>query len=261
MTSATLDAPPAMSGQPVITTSWDDGHLLDFRLAEMLGAHNLRATFYIPRQADTGTMSESQVRQLSGQFEIGAHTLNHVFLDRVSDEQARTEIRDSKKWVEDVTGKPCTIFCPPAGKFAQKHLEMVREAQYTGLRSVEFFSFDRPRNARGLWIMPTTIQANPNGFLSYARNIARRMALRNLWTYVRYGHSTNWESLTRSLLAAFKDRGGVFHLWGHSWELQEHRQWARLAEILRILQTQPMASQSNGDIVADCNNARFPVHV
>ena len=30
-------------------------------------------------------------------------------------------------------------------------------------------------------------------------------------------------------------RGGVFHLWGHSWELQEAGQWQRLADVFRIM--------------------------
>jgi hypothetical protein len=29
--------------------------------------------------------------------------------------------------------------------------------------------------------------------------------------------------------------GGVFHLWGHSWELQETGQWQRLDELLRFM--------------------------
>ena len=33
----------------IITTSWDDGHPLDFKLAELLNKYNLKGTFYIPR--------------------------------------------------------------------------------------------------------------------------------------------------------------------------------------------------------------------
>ena len=31
------------------------------------------------------------------------------------------------------------------------------------------------------------------------------------------------------------EEGGVFHLWGHSWELEQTGQWARLEEVLRHL--------------------------
>jgi hypothetical protein len=36
--------------------------------------------------------------------------------------------------------------------------------------------------------------------------------------------------LTRTL-----QRGGVFHLWGHSWELQQAGQWQRLEEVFRLM--------------------------
>src|SRR5215469_6765595 len=100
-----------------ITTSWDDGHPLDLRLADLLRRHNISATFYIPRSAPHGVLNEAQIRELSESFEIGAHTLDHVFLTEVDDARASRQIRDSKAWLEDVTGRPCTMFCPPAGKY------------------------------------------------------------------------------------------------------------------------------------------------
>src|SRR5687768_14224449 len=101
--------------ETIITTSWDDGHPLDLRIAEMLTRYGLTGTFYIPRSISTGVMSDVQLRDLSTQFEIGAHTLNHVFLTDTDSATARDEISGSKKWVEDTTGRPCTVFCPPAG--------------------------------------------------------------------------------------------------------------------------------------------------
>jgi len=241
-----------MSLQATITTSWDDGHPLDYRLAEMLVANNLRATFYIPRTSQNQTMPAAQVRELSNHFEIGAHTVDHVFLDTATDQQAEAQIRDSKAWVEDATGKPCPMFCPPAGKFNNNHLRMMEEAGYEGVRSVEFFSFDAPRKEGRLLMMPTTLQANPNGLLSYARNIARRMAWRNLWLYIRHGHSGDWQTLAISLLNAFHQQGGVFHLWGHSWELEEQCQWDRLAHVLKLLGECARECQAltNGEICA-----------
>ena len=45
-----------MNPHAFMTTSWDDGHPLDYRIAEMLQEYGLRGTFYIPKQASTGTM-------------------------------------------------------------------------------------------------------------------------------------------------------------------------------------------------------------
>ncbi|MEJ7640411.1 MAG: hypothetical protein WKF75_21195 [Singulisphaera sp.] len=90
---------------------------------------------------------------------------------------------------------------------------------------------DFPRPTAGLWLMPTTLQAHPHGLAGYARNIARRAAFSNLWLYILHGRSVDWVELARSLLSEAHTRGGVFHLWGHSWELQEEGQWRRLEDV------------------------------
>lgn len=236
-----------------INTSWDDGHPLDLRLAQMLADNDLAATFYIPRKSQKETLSAEQIRELSARFEIGAHTMNHVYLDSCPPEQARQEISDSKKWVEDVTGKPCTMFCPPAGKFTRLHLRMIEEAGFAGARTVELFSTTLPRRLGRLRVMPTSIQAHSHGTSAYLRNIARRRAMANLWLYIRYGASGDWTAAARHLVDHCSQRGGVFHLWGHSWEIDRHEQWRRLESVFRYLKqlSALMPSLTNGQL---CSN-------
>ena len=218
-----------------ITTSWDDGHVLDFRIADLLNKHGLHGTFYIPRNASTGVMSESKARELSATFEIGAHTMEHVFLDTVDNAIAQREILNSKSWVEQVTGKACPMFCPPGGKFSSVHVKQVRASGFLGLRSVELLSLSWPRKHGELLIMPTTLQAHPHRLGAYARNVLKRRAWGNCWSYVLRGDTTQWEKLTQSLLDHALKHGGVFHLWGHSWELEQHSQWERLDNVLRVI--------------------------
>lgn len=63
-------------------------------------------------------------------------------------------------------------------------------------------SRSRPRpDASGLRVLPTTLQAHPNGRLAYARNLAKRRALRNLWLYVMHGTcGGDWVALARRRL-------------------------------------------------------------
>jgi hypothetical protein len=224
-----------MAATATITTSWDDGHPLDFRVAALLAKYGIRGTFYVPMTAPTGTMREAQVRELSCSFEIGAHTVHHVDLTRATEQDARQEIFDGKAWLEDSTGLPCSMFCPPFGRYSSEHLELIRQAGFRGLRSVELLSLDFPRSQGGVLIQPTTIQAHPHGFSAYVRNMLRRRAWRNLWLYVCHGRSADWPKLVHSLFSQVLKRGGVFHLWGHSWELEETGHWQRLEEVLRFL--------------------------
>jgi len=242
-----------------ITTSWDDGHPHDFRIAEMLARHGLPGTFYIPREIPSGAMSEAQVRELSKSFEIGAHTLHHVDLYDTGDPTARQEIAGSKAWVEDVTGQPCPMFCPPRGHFRPAHRLMCEEAGYLGLRTVEFMSLDLPRPAGALRIMPTTLQAFPHGPVRYLRNFAKRFAPRNLALYVLRGRG-NWEQAADRLLSHTLARGGVFHLWGHSWEIEEANLWEPLDRVLALMgqYAKQAATPTNGALCAPATIAASP---
>ena len=63
-----------------IVTSWDDGHPLDLRIAELLTRFGLTGTFYIARDYLDERITEAQIKALSCQHEIGAHTLTHPVL-------------------------------------------------------------------------------------------------------------------------------------------------------------------------------------
>jgi len=67
--------------------------------------------------------------QAAGQ-EIGAHTLTHVNLAEVPLEQARAEIFDSKKIIEDLTGRKVRHFCYPYGGCNEAVRDFVVEAGY-----------------------------------------------------------------------------------------------------------------------------------
>jgi hypothetical protein len=127
------------------------------------------------------------------------------------------------------------MFCPPLGRFTSAHLHMIQSAGFAGLRTVELLSMDLPRQIHGLRLMPTTLQAHNHGRLAYTRNIVRRLAIRNLWPQIMGRNSSDWSQLARSLAEVVNKRGGVFHLWGHSWEVQQNGQWERLEEVLRML--------------------------
>jgi peptidoglycan/xylan/chitin deacetylase (PgdA/CDA1 family) len=81
-------------------------------------------------------MSSDQVTELlhSG-MEIGAHTVNHPILANLPDDRAYAEIRDSKQELENLTGRPVTLFAYPNGKpgtdYLPSHVRMARELKFT----------------------------------------------------------------------------------------------------------------------------------
>jgi peptidoglycan/xylan/chitin deacetylase (PgdA/CDA1 family) len=62
-------------------------------------------------------MDWSQARRLADAgFEVGAHTVNHAILSRLSEQDARTEVLASRDAVIAGTGRCCPVFCYPNGK-------------------------------------------------------------------------------------------------------------------------------------------------
>jgi glycosyltransferase involved in cell wall biosynthesis/peptidoglycan/xylan/chitin deacetylase (PgdA/CDA1 family) len=218
-----------------ITTSWDDGHPLDLRIAELLAKHGLRGTFYVPLENTRSTLSAAQIRDLSSAFEVGAHTLHHLVLTTLPSDRARAEIFQSKTGLEEITGKPCKVFCFPKGRYANAHVEMLGEAGFTGARTIELLSFNRPRAEHGIAIMPTTLQACPHPTFTYVRNAAKRFRFKAVGSLLLHSHGTDWAATAVALLNHAQKSGGVFHLWGHSWEIEEYQQWQALDRVFAAM--------------------------
>jgi hypothetical protein len=83
--------------------------------------------------------------------------------------------------------------------------------------------------------MPTTLQVYPHGTGTYLRNAARRWRLGNVATYLAHARGAALPRAAEELVAAAIERGGVFHLWGHSWEIEEGGLWGALDGILAAL--------------------------
>lgn len=86
----------------------------------------------------TPLMSLSEMRQWaqSGQ-EVGSHTLNHVHLPALSDEQARTEIHASRQALSAKIDQEVTSFCYPFGEYAAQHCKMAKDAGYLNATTTE----------------------------------------------------------------------------------------------------------------------------
>ncbi|MGH1571177.1 polysaccharide deacetylase family protein [Methylobacterium sp. P31] len=235
----------------IVTTSWDDGDPADLRIADLLEKYGLSGTFYIPRSAPNVTLSPAQIRGLSSRFEIGAHTLDHVVLTRTDEETARSEIVQSKAWIEDVTGSACVMFCPPQGRFKKEHVRMVGQAGYLGMRTVELFSTERPRRSGGIFVMPTSMQVFPHRHTAIMRNLVKRYSFVNLLRYFCLYSSGEWLRTAEAFIRHVSAGGGLFHIWGHSWEIEQLNLWSRLEELLSFISSWSgsCSSATNGDCV------------
>jgi peptidoglycan-N-acetylglucosamine deacetylase len=221
-----------MKQQAVMTTSWDDGHPLDLRVAELLAKYGLTGTFYVPLNNSRPVLPARQIQQLAEAFEVGAHTVHHATLTEVSDTAAAAEIRESKQKLEEISERPCEAFCFPKGRFRRAHVEMVRGAGFRCARTVELLSTGFPEPVAGIDLIPATVQACTHTWTAYGKNCAKRLAFGNVVNFVLRARSRDWTEIAHSMLRVVVEHGGVFHLWGHSWEVDEQHLWPKLESIL-----------------------------
>jgi hypothetical protein len=103
------------------------------------------------------------------------------------------------------------------------------------MRTVELMSTRPPIRHGAIAVLATTLQLCPHPPATYMRNAAKRWQPGNLVTYFTHAHRRTLEQTAESLVAHVLKNGGVFHLWGHSWELEQHGLWTTLEAVLTHL--------------------------
>jgi peptidoglycan/xylan/chitin deacetylase (PgdA/CDA1 family) len=84
-------------------------------------------------------LSREQVLELSKHgIEFGSHTVNHSLLDRLSLNEVKFEVEESKKQIENLLDKPCPIFSYPAGFFSEDIKQVVKQAGYLSAVSTTY---------------------------------------------------------------------------------------------------------------------------
>jgi len=245
----------------LVLTSWDDGHSCDMRIGELLTKHGLAGTFFIPISNREGkeVMGDEQIRHLDQGFEIGGHTLTHQYLNgRINDETVRHEVFEGKNVLEGRIGHGITGFCYPGGKFNDCAVQTVMNAGFEYARTTENLRMDLGKDR---WRIPTTLQFYPHKASVLGRNILRYPAVSKLPLIAQRFSQRDFVSYFIATAEQCAGVNGVFHLWGHSWEIDQHQLWSELDTLLQALAG--MASQSTTLAVAAksmCNPDSVGVH-
>lgn len=197
-------------------SSWDDGSILDLKLAQLLIKYDIPATFYIPSRVRE--LDDKEVRFLANHFEIGAHTVNHERLTRLKDSGKKwCEIKDSKNYWEQFLQKPVDKFCYPRGWYDDGIKQMVKDAGFKIARTTRVLSI---RNIDPMEYH-TTIHVYP---------------MRDEYRIGNGPKNTkkfrSWLDVAKEYFDEAVEFGDYFHIWGHSWELEKYDQWGDLEKFL-----------------------------
>lgn len=224
-----------------VTTSWDDGDVLDLKLARLLDTYNIKGTFYITKEYRKERLSDENIKTISRRHEIGAHTLTHPDLRKIGREEKIPEIKGSKEWLEDLLGKEVVSFCYPSGFFDTESVTVVKEAGFRGARTTLLGKINPPADP---FLLPTTLQVYPMPFRKLGAHVYwwgkllqpffdRAPALRALGVSLPFFRS--FEALACTTFDIALKQGEVFHLWGHSWEIDKYALWQPLERVLSYI--------------------------
>ena len=116
--------------------TFDDGYQSVYEQAlPLLQRFGFTATVFVPvgangcppRLEGREMLDANGIRALrSAGVDVGAHSVSHRDLTRLSDDQLETEVRDSKANLECVLGERVNTFCYPYGRHDQRVREAVR---------------------------------------------------------------------------------------------------------------------------------------
>jgi peptidoglycan/xylan/chitin deacetylase (PgdA/CDA1 family) len=190
-------------------SSWDDGHNLDLKLANLLLYFGLPGIFYIPSNHKIG---DEQLLEIARNFEIGGHTISHPEdLKILDDLNLKLEIEGNKFYLEETLEKKITQFCYPSGRYDERVRQAVAEADFLGARNTIVLK-NHPRNGDPFQI-ETSI---------------------HIFQRQEYKNKTWFEVAKEQARLAAKNKG-YFHIWGHSWEINKYNQWTELEKFFSWL--------------------------
>ncbi len=126
---------------PVACLTFDDGYLDNFELSlPVLERYGAKGTFFLIASALGGRlrgggrealMTADHARELVARgHEVGSHTLTHTSLTTITVEDARREIADSRRVLEDLVSAPVTAIAYPFGRYDTTTESLVRDAGY-----------------------------------------------------------------------------------------------------------------------------------
>jgi peptidoglycan-N-acetylglucosamine deacetylase len=216
----------------LVTASFDDGHALDLKVAEQLASRGMTATFYVawnhPKAPEIAPADIKALRKMG--MEIGSHTWSHRLLTGRPKAEVVEELTKSRKALEDLLGEEIAAFSYPEGSLSRMIRDTVGECGYRSARTTVAWRTKAPSDALR---MPVTVMLLPLTRYEHVRHAGRD----GNWTGL-----VRWWRLTRADCDLFRtsqlffdavlQKGGVFHLYARSWQIEHLGMWEAFGRIL-----------------------------
>lgn len=194
-----------------LETSWDDGGILDMRVADLLEKYKLQGTFYVVCDwvGKEGYLTWDNIKDLDSRgFKIGSHTTSHPMdMKMLYEDDLFAEINVSKDIIENVIGHSIDTFAYPRGRTDDRIKEMVARADYI--------------TARGTG-KPGITTSDDKYYLPGTIHIFQRPEYEGV----------SIEDYSRKVFDKLNKEGGYCNIFGHSAEVDKNNLWGTLETVL-----------------------------
>jgi len=143
----------------LVSLTFDDGYLNHIVIARYLAALGVRATFFIITHLKEfeGKLLLSQYEEFIAELaklghEVGSHTCTHRVLTELSQNELEKELRESKRYLEDVLGREVHGLAYPYGLYNARVVRATIK-YYEYARATDILPSDDPLN-RDLGLNP-----------------------------------------------------------------------------------------------------------
>jgi len=90
-------------------------------------------------ETERAHLTREEILEMSAnEIEFGSHSMNHKLLDRISPQEVKYEVEESKGHIEDLLQKPCKTFAYPGGFYSEASRQMIENAGYIAAFSTVF---------------------------------------------------------------------------------------------------------------------------
>lgn len=130
------------TGKKVVALTFDDGYV-DFytNVLPIIKKYNIKANLYVITSTTNNNkyINEEQIKEIanSGLVSIGSHTVYHNSLATLNEDSIESELRDSKKYLENLIGKEIKTICYPSGSYNTSVLNIASKYYKYGITTIK----------------------------------------------------------------------------------------------------------------------------
>lgn len=121
--------------EKIVWVTLDDGYLNNytegFPILKELGSH-ATINYITSKLGSDSYFSLDNMKEMdaSSEVSIESHTVSHLDLNTLSDEQISSELKESKDWLESELDKTIAVLCYPAGRYDERVEHIAEETGY-----------------------------------------------------------------------------------------------------------------------------------